>query len=324
MSGLTRYAWVVLAYNVAVILWGAFVRATGSGAGCGSHWPLCNGEVVPRAASAQTLIEFTHRATSGLAVLMVVALLVWVYRARPTGHPARRAAFWSFIFILGEAGVGALLVLLHLVGQNQSAGRAVVMALHLVNTFLLLGALTLTACWTAGQGGPRPRQDAGFRPLFRRATAGLLLVGASGAIAALGDTLFPSSSLTAALGDDLSASAHFLLRLRVLHPVFGVGAGVLVLVLSYRIVHAGQPEAAARATWTAVLTVLQLIAGIVNVGLLAPVLMQMVHLLLADLVLIAFVTLWACVANPSSPRSSAGHLADDRDPPTVPSVGLVG
>src|SRR5215467_12703113 len=82
MSALLRpgrvsaFAWGVLAYNVAVIAWGAFVRASGSGAGCGRHWPLCNGEVVPRPTSVATVIEATHRATSGLALVGVVGLLV--------------------------------------------------------------------------------------------------------------------------------------------------------------------------------------------------------------------------------------------------------
>ena len=73
MVRLARSAWAVLAYNVVVILWGAIVRATGSGAGCGSHWPLCNGVVLPNAEKASTLIEFAHRATSGIALLLVVA-----------------------------------------------------------------------------------------------------------------------------------------------------------------------------------------------------------------------------------------------------------
>src|SRR5262249_24948503 len=76
---LARFAWLLVVYNIAVILWGAYVRATGSGAGCGSHWPLCNGEIVPRAAQAQTLIEFTHRITSGISLLLVAILAVWTW-----------------------------------------------------------------------------------------------------------------------------------------------------------------------------------------------------------------------------------------------------
>ena len=95
LSRLAKFAWGVLAYNIAVILWGAYVRASGSGAGCGEHWPLCNGVVLPRDPSTATLIEFSHRITSGLALIAVVALLVWVWRACAAGHPSRRAAAWT-------------------------------------------------------------------------------------------------------------------------------------------------------------------------------------------------------------------------------------
>ena len=59
MRPFTRFAWAVLAANLAVVAWGAFVRATGSGAGCGQHWPPCNGAVVPRSPTAETAIEFS-------------------------------------------------------------------------------------------------------------------------------------------------------------------------------------------------------------------------------------------------------------------------
>ena len=162
MTRLARFAWLVLGWNVAVILWGAFVRATGSGAGCGAHWPLCNGEVVPRAPALETMIEFTHRATSGLALLLVFALCLWVFREKPKGHPARRAAGASVFFILTEAAVGAGLVLFRLVGQNDSVARALFMAGHLANTFVLLACLTLTAHWCATDARLRPEAVSRF------------------------------------------------------------------------------------------------------------------------------------------------------------------
>ena len=123
-AGLVRFAWLTLAYNIGVILWGAYVRATGSGAGCGEHWPLCNGVVIPRDPSAATIIEFSHRLTSGLALISVVVLLVWVWRAFKPGHPARRGAAWTVFFMVTEAGVGAGLVLFQLVAENASMARA--------------------------------------------------------------------------------------------------------------------------------------------------------------------------------------------------------
>ena len=89
MKPFTGFAWAVLAYDLVVVAWGAFVRATGSGAGCGKHWPSCNGEIVPRAPRVETAIEFTHRATSGIALVLGVVLLAWALRAFSRGHAAR-------------------------------------------------------------------------------------------------------------------------------------------------------------------------------------------------------------------------------------------
>src|ERR1051325_10627142 len=119
-SRFAAFSWGVLAYNLAVIVWGGYVRASGSGAGCGSHWPLCNGVVLPRAAAVETVIEFSHRLTSGIALLLVVWLLVKTWRALPAGHAARRGAAWSLAFMLSEAGLGAGLVLFQLVADNAS------------------------------------------------------------------------------------------------------------------------------------------------------------------------------------------------------------
>src|SRR5574337_582113 len=111
LSRFAKFAWGVLAYNVGVILWGAYVRATGSGAGCGGHWPTCNGQAIPMAPSVTTLIEYSHRLSSGLALILVAAMLAWAFRAYPKKHPARLGAVLSAIFIVTEALVGAGLVL---------------------------------------------------------------------------------------------------------------------------------------------------------------------------------------------------------------------
>ena len=286
--GLSRLAFLVLGWNLAVILWGAFVRATGSGAGCGAHWPLCNGEVLPRAPALATLIEFTHRATSGMALLAVFYLAFRVFQGKPGGHPARRAAVASVLFILSEAAVGAGLVLFRLVAENESVARALFMAVHLMNTFVLLASLTLTAHWCTSDGRP---QLAARRvwPLAAGAVA-LLLVGTSGAIAALGDTLYPSRSILGGLAADVSPTAHFLVRLRIAHPLLALVGAMSVALAAFR-VRRDRPDAETRrSAWSvAFLVLLQLLAGLANVALLAPVWMQLVHLLLADLVWIAFV-----------------------------------
>jgi heme a synthase len=307
---LVKFAWGTLAYNVAVILWGAYVRATGSGAGCGSHWPLCNGEVLPRAASVATLIEFSHRLTSGLALIAVVILLVWTRRATAPGHPARRGAMWSLFFMLTEAAVGAGLVLFQLVADNASMARAMFMAVHLANTFLLLAFITLTAYWLSGGDEIRVEGRAGLAGGLAALGAGIILVSVSGAVAALGDTLYPATSLSHAIAADLSPSSHLLIRLRVLHPTIAILIGIVLMLTAPRLPavtssSALSSELSARLRQGVVgIVALQMGAGFANVILLAPVWMQIVHLLLADAVWIAFVLLSAATLAGHSERSA--------------------
>ena len=288
---LPRLAWLVLGWNLAVILWGAFVRATGSGAGCGAHWPLCNGEVIPRGASVTTLVEFSHRATSGLALLLVVALLVWVWRAVPRGAPARKAAGFTMLFMLTEAGVGAGLVLFELVADNASFARALFMAVHLMNTFALVASLTLTAYWLSGGLPVAPGRRPGASALLALGAIGLVAVGTSGAVAALGDTLYPAETLAEALQADLSPTSHFLVRLRFLHPAIALVTAFGLIAMVRPLTADGRGGRIGRLVIA--LTVVQLAIGGMNVILLAPVWMQMVHLLAADTLWIAFVVLAA-------------------------------
>ena len=292
MTQLARFARLVLGWNVAVILWGAFVRATGSGAGCGAHWPLCNGEVVPRAPALETMVEFAHRATSGVALLLVVVLTLWVFRDKAKGQPARRAAGASLFFILTEAAVGAGLVLFRLVGQNDSVARALFMAGHLANTFVLLACLTLTAHWCTTDARLQPGTVSRFGWTFGTGAIALVAVGKSGAVAALGDTLYPAQSVLGGLAQDVSATAHFLVQLRIAHPILAVAGAFLVAFAASRVLQATDDGGARGAAWTvSALALLQLAGGLLNVALLAPVWMQIVHLLLADLLWIAFVLL---------------------------------
>ena len=294
MSSLARFAWLTLGWNVVVILWGAFVRATGSGAGCGAHWPLCNGEVVPRAPALETMVEFTHRLTSGVALVLVFALAVWVFRERPKGHSARGAAVASVVLILVEAAVGAALVLFGLVAENDSVARALFMAGHLANTFMLLAALTLTAHWCTTDAPLR--RDALRRDgwVFGLTLILLVIVGKSGAVAALGDTLYPAQSLLAGLAQDLSPTASMLVRLRVLHPILAVAGALAVAFAAARVLQSSAGSSIRRWAWAAAgLALVQIGAGLLNLILLAPVWMQVVHLLLADALWIALVLLAA-------------------------------
>ena len=292
-----RYAWAVLAYNVGVVLWGAFVRATGSGAGCGNHWPLCNGTATPHSASAATIIEFTHRVTSGLDLVLVALLVVWAFRRFPRPHPVRLGATLSALFLITEALIGAALVLLEHVAKNASVSRAYSLSTHLVNTLTLLACLTLTAWWSTDRPAPKGVTSAsGSRGravwMAGVSLASVIVLGVSGAIAALGDTLFPASSLAAGLAQDLDPAAHIFLRLRLFHPVMAAAVGAWLLF--YAVSTASRrPDVAGRAWSLTALLGAQVVAGVVNLLLLAPVWMQIVHLLLADLLWIALVLLSA-------------------------------
>lgn len=286
-SGLfARYSWLLLVYTLAVIGWGAYVRATGSGAGCGNHWPLCNGEVVPRSGVVETQIEFTHRAMSGVMAIAVVALWVFARRAVGKKHPAHTTALLSCIFLLLEVLLGALLVM---GPPSRSAGGIAVLSIHSANTFLLVASIAMTA-WFASAN------HISDRPFPSKARGAVILclalmVGAAitGAIAAKGDTLFVPESVMQGLADDFSGDSSYLVRLRLLHPAMAMLAGAVAVWLLSR--SARIPALRKGTLSTGGLVVLQLCIGLVNVVLLAPIWLQIVHLLFADLLWIALLFL---------------------------------
>jgi heme A synthase len=287
-----RLSWTVLAINLGVILWGAFVRATGSGAGCGDHWPLCNGVVVPHEPSIETMIELTHRLTSGVALLSVMALVFFGRKLFPAGSPVRFGAWGSLIFIVIEALLGAGLVLFEYVAGDTRPLRGAVVGLHLVNTLLLLGWLALTIFWV--EGGRWLRLKGRKFWILLPTMAAFLVLGASGAIAALGDTLFPVESLKEGFVMDFSEGAHILLRLRVLHPVFAIGTALLVYLCTAAV--ATQKSSKKVQKWAMALAgifTLQLGLGFLNLLLLAPVWLQLLHLLVADLSWLSLIFLGA-------------------------------
>lgn len=299
LNAFAKFAWATLGWNVLVVLWGAYVRATGAGAGCGDHWPTCNGQVIPLEGSVKTFVEFSHRATSGVALILIAILLIWAWRAYPKAHRVRTGAVLSAVFIISEALLGAGLVLFQLVADNDSVYRGVATSAHLVNTFILLAVLTLTAWWASG-GQPLTFKARGAVPVGVGAVA-MLVLGVSGAITALGDTLFPASSLAEGLAQDASPTAHLFIQLRVVHPVLAMGVGVyLVIVASgYGLTATGLSRKLALGVIG--LVVVQWLAGFMNVILLAPVWLQMVHLLLADLVWILFISLGAAILSTPQP-----------------------
>jgi len=312
MSRFARFCWGVLGYNVLVILWGAFVRATGSGAGCGSHWPTCNGEIIPRPQSVETLIEFTHRATSGLALLAVLALFVWAFRTHPRKHIVRLGASLSLFFIITEALLGAVLVLFEWVAHNTSVARAISMPLHLLNTFLLLAALTLTAWWASGGAVFRLRGQGKLLHVLVGGLLAVLVVGMTGAVIALGDTLF----LGLGVQPEESPLVRTLIAIRPIHPVVAVLAGVYLSTAGIWVLNQRPHPVVGRLVMTLMMLYLvQLVAGAVNVVLKAPVWMQLLHLLLSDVLWVVLVLLSAAALSAEQAPASA--------PQPIPSASVV-
>ena len=281
MSQVARLAWTALYWNVAVVLWGAYVRATGSGAGCGNKWPLCDGDVLGASANGQTIVEFTPRITSVISLLVVTGLAVWCWRVTKKGEWARYSAVLAAIFLANEALLGAALVLLKHVGNDQSVGRVLFLCLHFGNTLLLLATLSLTAAWLSN-GSRNFRLIGKWRELSSIALGLLatMVTGIIGAIAALADTLFPATSLASSFAQDFSSGAPALLRVRLLHPVVATVGVCYVLWIIWRSSTRSRFSRSAIALIT--LLFVQVGFGITNVLLLAPVWLQIAHLFVAD------------------------------------------
>ena len=308
-----RFAWGVLGYTILVILWGAFVRASFSGDGCGQHWPTCQGTLIPVPESSKTLVEFTHRLSSGVAFLLVLGMWLWALRIYPKGHRVRFGAGLAMAFMVVETLAGAALVLFQWVAEDISLGRAIAMPVHLLLTLLLLAALTMHAHWASG-GPPvrvRGQGPVGFALLLMLGAYGLL--AASGAVTALGDTLFKAPSLLEGIRQDFSPTAHFLVRLRVFHPLIALSTGVyLLLVAGLVSLLRPHPNVRRFASLVVGLFALQLGVGVVNLLLLAPVWMQLVHLLIADLIWILMILLVLAAFSEGVPRVEARGEAEMR------------
>jgi cytochrome c oxidase assembly protein subunit 15 len=287
-----------LLFTYAVILWGAFVRKTHSGAGCGDHWPLCNGEVIPVAPQTETMIEFTHRITSAVAFLGVVGLWIAARKYYATGSAQRRYAGLSLVFMIVEALLGAGLVIFGLVNTNESGLRAFAVAIHLANTFFLVGFLSTAAISIVTNRSPD------FGRLFRSRLEGTLIVlfgtvlitvGCFGAIAALGNTLFPPESLVAGMLQHTNATANFLMRLKYLHPIMAIfGCLSLVAWIQIALARTSTSHSNGNRIWNSGqslsgLIIANIVLGGLDVVLLAPTWLSLAHLLMADLIWTAFI-----------------------------------
>jgi len=303
LSGFAKYAWFVLAYNIVVIIWGVFLRASKSGDGCGQHWLTCHGEVIPSAPELKTIIEFSHRITSALDGFIVIGLLVWAvlrWKSKKYGEKSNvvlKMAIGSMVFVIVEGLLGAGLVLTGNTAETLTAARPFWMAGHLITTLVLLMFLTLTAWFASGGKAFDFKAQPKVLLLLALAVLGILFVGLSGSVAALSSMLFPSETLSEGLAMDFSATSNVLLRLRVSHPILSIAVGVyLIFTAAWLKARASENFSVGR--WAKTLTILVLIqfaAGALTLVTLAPIVMQIVHLILADAVWISFVLLSASV-----------------------------
>jgi heme A synthase len=282
-------AWATLGFTVLVILWGTVVRATGSGDGCGESWPKCGQQFIPSNPTVETLIEFSHRASSFLAGLGVAAVFLLALWAWPKRHLVRKAATVSGILLVIEALLGASLVVFGWVDDDISAARMVVVPLHLVNTFMLLGSLAVTAWWGSGFAQPATK---GKRKSIRWLWIGaivLMFIGGTGALNALADTIFPASSVAEGVAAEFGPTAPLLLRLRLIHPVVAIAGGLLVGWIAADTARTGSVMTRRFASAVSIVVLLQFFIGIANILFLTPLSIQVTHLMVADILWLSFV-----------------------------------
>lgn len=292
LTGFARFAWAYVLYLLFVILFGAWVRITHSGAGCGDHWPTCHGEVVPFQPSVETMIEYTHRLTSGFLGIVGLAVCIWAFKRFGGKHRVFVASIVTLLFIVFEALIGAGIVLKELVADDDSVARAIVIALHLANTLILTGSAAMMAWWASVEDRFGRVELGSWRQLSIALGIGLLAIVAtsmSGAVTALGDTLFPvdptvGEGLFQRVRDDLSAANHFLVRLRIVHPIVATLTATYLLMLA-NWVRLSDRASAQSVRWANVLIVSTLgnvAIGVANIALHAPGAIQLIHLFVAQ------------------------------------------
>jgi heme A synthase len=310
-----RFTLAVLGWTMLTIIWGAYVRASGSGAGCGRHWPLCNGQVIPQAQQVATVIEFVHRLLSGGALILIGVMVVWGFRVHPRGSAVRKALVAAGVLIVTEALVGASLVLFGWVTTNVSAARAFATAVHLLNTFLLLASVALTSWWAHGQQPPAFHGRRMLPWILLIGLVGVMLIGISGAITALGDTIFPASTLAQGLAQDRNPNSSFLIHLRIYHPLIAILVGLYLITMAIGVRDsAHEPVAHRLGTLLIGAVLIQWALGLSNYLLLVPVWTQLSHLFMADVVWMTLVVFCAAMlavpgiqAIPEVPRMILGE-----------------
>ena len=280
------FCFAVLCFCLLVILWGAWVRISHSGDGCGQSWPTCQGKyLIDSADQDKTWIEWIHRATSGLFGIMVVLLVIWSFLKFSFRHPVFKNSLCVLFFTVIEALIGALLVLAGLTGDNTSLARALIMNLHLLNSLLLISSLFM--CWRFSLG--KSFYFSGFSKKKKYLIISIctfFLIAFFGSMSSLSSSLFPSQSLWEGALLDFDSQSHWLVRLRLLHPLLALvfGGGFLLYYFSQDIKIKSRPQQ------ILVFCVgLALLSGMMNLLLLSPVFLKLTHLLIVYLLSMSFI-----------------------------------
>ena len=268
-----------------MILWGAWVRISHSGDGCGQSWPSCQGQyLIDSGEQEKTWIEWIHRATSGLFGIVVLILVVWSFLKFPLRHPVCKSVLCVFLFTISEALIGARLVLAGLTGSNTSPVRMLTMNLHLLNSLLLVSSLFV--CWRFSIGRRFSFSWQSFTPILV-----FLMIAVFGSVSSLASSLFPSHSLWEGLALDFNPESPWLIRLRLLHPLLALILGGAFL---YYCFFKDKPEQGDKAQTCSrkifiICLCLLLLSGLMNLLLLSPVFLKLTHLLIVYLLVMSFV-----------------------------------
>ncbi|MGZ3775349.1 MAG: COX15/CtaA family protein [Pseudobdellovibrionaceae bacterium] len=275
-----KLAFGVLFYSVLVILWGAWVRISHSGDGCGDTWPLCHGQLIPEAQRGKTWVEYGHRLMSGIYGFIVFYFWWMSRKIYSKDHFARKAALATLIFTITEALLGAKLVLFKLVTTNDTPYRAVVMALHQINSFMLTGAVALT--FAAAISEVDLARPSNKNHTYKFLPWVIVIIGVTGAWASLSNSLFPSNNLWQGFLEDFSSNSHLFIRLRGLHPFFAlIGGGALALFFWIKAQTAESQILEKRSLQMTMALFAVISFGICTLLFHAPVWMKIVHLALA-------------------------------------------
>jgi len=291
MNRFSKFSWFLLVWTVLVIAWGTVVRATNSGAGCGNFWPLCGDSLIPTFEVFHTIVEFSHRVMSGLLIIFVIILFLWGRKIHKSDPSRIRIVNAIVFFTLFEALLGAGLVLFGLVEDNSSNLRIVAVSIHLLNTFILLGVVATNAWWSnhtllSSVGINRVKK------LFYGFLSIIAMIGVTGAITALADTLFPSTSMMHTLSEQFQKNNHILISLRILHPILAIllGFAITYILINYLETDNATINKLKVGLW--ILILLQFGLGFSNIIFLTPVFIQVIHLVIADIIWILTVFLF--------------------------------